>query len=52
LCARVTTNLQAAVGEPKAKSPDGELTYRHAAAAIVARRLNARGAQIEFKVAR
>jgi hypothetical protein len=52
LFARVTTNLQAAVGEPQAKSPGGEMTFRHEASVIVARRAGAREVLIEFTPAR
>jgi hypothetical protein len=48
LYARVTSNLQAMAGEPKTKPPGGDLTFRHEAARIVARRAGAREVLIEF----
>ena len=52
LFARVTANLQAMAGEPKGKSPSGELTFVHEAAKIVARREGAREVVVEFTPAR
>jgi hypothetical protein len=52
LFTRVTTNLKALAGEPKAASPGGELTFRYEAATIVARREGAKEVVIEFKPAR
>jgi len=48
LFARVTTNLQAAVGEPQAKSPGAGMTFRPEASVIVARRAGPREVLIEF----
>lgn len=52
LFARVTSNIQAMAGEPKAKSPGGDLTFRHEAAQIVARRAGAKEVLVEFTPAR
>ena len=52
LFARVTANLQAMAGEPKSKSPSGELTFRHESATIVARHDGAREVVVEFSPAR
>lgn len=52
LFARVTANLQAMAGEPTGKSSGGELTFRHEAATIVARREGAREVVVEFSPAR
>jgi hypothetical protein len=52
LFARVTSNLRAMAGEPKAKSPGGDLTFRHDAAQIVARRAGAKEVMVEFTPAR
>ena len=52
LLSRVTANLQAMAGEPTAKSPGGDLTFRHEAALIGARRDGAKGVLVEFTPAR
>ena len=52
LLSRVTANLQAMAGEPTAKSPGGDLTFRHEAALIGARRAGAKGVLVEFTPAR
>ena len=52
LFARVTANLQAMAGEPKSRSPGGELTFTNGAAMIVARHAGAREVIVEFTPAR
>jgi hypothetical protein len=52
LFSRVTTNLQAMAGEPKSKSAGGEMTFRHEAATIVARRGRGQEVVVEFTPAR